>query len=108
MAAEDEGRTEEPSEYKLEKARKEGRVAKSAEISSSLILIFVILLLLFMGKWIFTQCVNIFIFYFNRCAKPDFSNNNIVVAFYNIFLRVLIPISLVSIFFSMFPILFET
>ena len=31
MAAEDEGRTEEPSEYRLEKARKEGRVAKSQE-----------------------------------------------------------------------------
>ena len=40
MAAEDEGRTEEPSEYKLEKARKEGRVAKSQEISSSLVLLF--------------------------------------------------------------------
>ena len=28
FAAEDEGRTEEPSEYKLRKAREEGRVAK--------------------------------------------------------------------------------
>ena len=30
--AEDEGRTEEPSEYKLRKAREEGRVAKSQEL----------------------------------------------------------------------------
>lgn len=28
FAAEDEGRTEQPSEYKLRKAREEGRVAK--------------------------------------------------------------------------------
>ena len=47
MAAEDEGRTEEPSEYKLEKARKEGRVAKSAEVSSSLVLLFSVLVLHF-------------------------------------------------------------
>ena len=39
MAAEDEGRTEEPSEYKLEKARKEGRVAKSQEVAGALILL---------------------------------------------------------------------
>ena len=37
MAAEDEGRTEQASEYKLEKARKEGRVAKSQEISAALV-----------------------------------------------------------------------
>ena len=48
MAAEDEGRTEEPSEYKLEKARKEGRVAKSAEVSSALVLLFCVLVLVFL------------------------------------------------------------
>ena len=36
MAAEDEGKTEEPSEYKLEKARKEGKVAKTHELAGSL------------------------------------------------------------------------
>ena len=39
FAAEDEGRTEEPSEHKLRKAREEGKVAKSAELSSSLVLL---------------------------------------------------------------------
>ena len=47
MAAEDEGRTEEPSEFRLEKARKEGRVAKSQEISSSLVLLFSVIVLPF-------------------------------------------------------------
>ena len=32
FAAEEEGRTEEPSEYKLRKAREEGRVAKKSGI----------------------------------------------------------------------------
>ena len=50
MAAEDEGRTEEASAYKLEKARKEGRVAKSQEISGALVLLFCVLVLIFLGK----------------------------------------------------------
>ena len=50
MAAEDEGRTEEPSEYRIEKARKEGRVAKSQEIGSSLVLLLTIVVLIFIAK----------------------------------------------------------
>ena len=37
FAAEDEGRTEEPSEIKLQKARKEGRVAKSNELNGGIL-----------------------------------------------------------------------
>ena len=55
MAAEEEGRTEEPSEYKLEKARKEGRVAKPQEIGSALVLLFIVVMLIFLSKWIFNQ-----------------------------------------------------
>ena len=40
FAAEDEGRTEEPTEHKLRKAREEGKVAKSVELSSSLVILF--------------------------------------------------------------------
>ena len=37
FAAEDEGRTEEPSEYKLRKAREEGRIPKSQDLNSSVV-----------------------------------------------------------------------
>ena len=40
FAAEDEGRTEEPTEHKLRKAREEGKVAHSAELTSSVVLLF--------------------------------------------------------------------
>ena len=40
FAAEDEGRTEEPSEIKLQKARKEGRVAKSTELNGAFVFLF--------------------------------------------------------------------
>ena len=39
FAAEDEGRTEEPTEHKIRKAREEGKVAKSQEFTSSLVLL---------------------------------------------------------------------
>jgi len=93
LAAEDEGRTEEPSEYRLEQARKEGRVAKSQEIASSLVLLFGVIVLIFLGKWMLTQCINIFNFYFNRCSNPDISDANLVTAFFMAFLRMIAPVA---------------
>jgi flagellar biosynthetic protein FlhB len=40
FAAEDEGRTEDPTERKIRKAREEGKVAKSSDITSALVMIF--------------------------------------------------------------------
>ena len=37
FAAEDEGRTEQPSELKLKKAREEGRVAKSQDLNGAIV-----------------------------------------------------------------------
>ena len=50
FAAEDEGRTEEPSEYKLRKAREEGRVPKSQDLNSSLVFLFTVIVLVFLSK----------------------------------------------------------
>lgn len=98
MAAEDEGRTEEPSEYKLEKARKEGRVAKSQEVSSALVLLFGILLMYLLSKWIFGQCVEIYRYYFSKCSSPDMSDRSLYTAFINYFLKIVLPFSFVAIF----------
>jgi len=97
MAAEDEGRTEEPSEVKLEKARKEGRVAKSQELSGALVLLLCLLMLIFFSKYIFTQLTNVLQFYFTRTAHPDFSNKGLLVEFYNVMIRCILPISLIGI-----------
>ena len=45
-SAEEEGRTEEPTEHKLKKAREEGRVAKSTEISGALVLLLPVIAIL--------------------------------------------------------------
>ncbi len=96
MAAEDEGRTEEPSEYKLEKARKEGRVAKSQEVSGALILLLCAVTLIFLGKWLFSQLINVMVFYFNLTKNSDLQNPAIVSYFYDVFIKCVLPISLIS------------
>ena len=97
MAAEDEGRTEEPSEHRLEQARKEGRVAKSQEISSALILLLTITVLLFMGKWMLSQCLNILTYFFSRTHSPDVSDASLFSAFLINFLEMLAPVAGVAV-----------
>ena len=98
MAAEDEGRTEEPSEHRLEQARKEGRVAKSQEISSALILLLTITVLLFMGRWMMSQCVYILQYFFTRTNNPDVRDANLFSAFLINFLKMLAPVAGVAVF----------
>jgi flagellar biosynthetic protein FlhB len=52
FAAEDEGRTEDPTEQKLRKAREDGKVARSPDLPSSLVLLFGIVALAVLGNYI--------------------------------------------------------
>ncbi len=96
MAAEDEGRTEQPSEYKLEKARKEGRVAKSQEISGALVLLLCVVTIFFLARWFFSEIITVFKFYFTQCASADVKNPAFLPAFFNIFIKCVLPIGLIS------------
>ncbi|MBC6713696.1 flagellar biosynthesis protein FlhB [Treponema sp. Marseille-Q3903] len=96
MAAEDEGRTEEPSEYKLEKARKEGRVAKSQEVSSALILLLCVVTLIFLSKWILGEVVTSFRFYFSQCSTTEIKNPAFISIFFEIIIKCVLPVGLVS------------
>ena len=96
MAAEDEGRTEQPSEYKLEKARKEGRVAKSQEISGALVLLLCVVTIVFLSKWLFTEIVTIFKFYFTQCSSGNVKNPTFLPAFFNVFIKCVLPVGLIS------------
>ena len=96
MAAEDEGRTEQPSEYKLEKARKEGRVAKSQEISGALVLLLCVVTIVFLARWFFSEIITVFKFYFTQCASADVKNPAFLPAFFNVFIKCVLPIALIS------------
>lgn len=97
FAAEDEGRTEEPSEYKIERARREeGRVPKSGELASAFVLILTVAMLIVMAPTIFRTCIDVFRFYFVRCTNPQVDDPNFAVAFANFFLRMVLPIAFVG------------
>jgi len=51
FAAEDEGRTEDPTERKRTKEREKGRVPKSAEIPAAMVTIGSLMVLFFLGQW---------------------------------------------------------
>lgn len=96
-SAEDEGRTEEPSQIKLDRARKEGRVAKSQELNSAIALLLSTITLIVLGKWIYEQCIEIYIFFFTRAGTEDFFNPANGVVFLTYFLRIVLPIAIVGV-----------
>lgn len=95
-SAEEEGRTEEPSEHKLRKAREEGRVAKSTEINGALVLLLPVIAIIILAPWIFNSCVEIIKFYFDRCVSAELTDSALVDAFYNYFIKLVLPIGLTA------------
>ena len=94
FAAEDEGRTEEPTEHKIRKAREEGRVAKSQELIAALGLLFPAMTILFLGRYILRTCAEMLRFFFTRIN--DFSVTDGIAAgvFFQYFARLALPIVL--------------
>jgi flagellar biosynthetic protein FlhB len=93
FAAEDEGRTEEPSEYKIRRAREEGRVAKSQELIGALVLLLPVMTLLFLAPSMLRTCVEMVRFFFLRAAELDPAKDGIIpAAFLSYFIRLVLPI----------------
>jgi len=95
FAAEDEGRTEEPSEHKIRKAREEGKVARSGEVSSSLVLLAGIAALGLLGEYIMRTSVQMFTFFLSRAGSPDAFNGGLLQAFMSWLAAIVLPILVV-------------
>jgi flagellar biosynthetic protein FlhB len=109
VAAEDEGRTEEPSEYKIRKAREEGRVAKSQELVGALVLLLPALAILVLAPSMLRTCVEMIRFYFLRAVELDPAKDGIVMeAFMNYFVRLVLPIVAVAMIAAIFANLVQT
>lgn len=93
FAAEDEGRTEEPSEYKLRKARDEGRVPKSQDLTGSLVFLFALVVMIFLSKSILSGCADIMRFFFERCNESQVANPRFAYAFARCFARLVLPVA---------------
>jgi flagellar biosynthetic protein FlhB len=98
FAAEDEGRTEEPTEYKIRKAREEGKVAKSQEVSGALVLLFPVVALAIISPYLLATTVEMVSFFFGMAAEIDVTKDSqIMPAFYSYFIRLTWPIATVAV-----------
>jgi flagellar biosynthetic protein FlhB len=95
FAAEDEGRTEEPTEHKLRKAREEGKVAKSVELASALVLLLGIATVAVVAGY-FLKSTAQMLRYFFRLSGSGQLNGQVVQAFYSYFLRLVAPVLAVA------------
>ncbi len=99
FAAEDEGRTEEPTEHKLRKAREEGKVAKSVELTSALVLLFAIAALGLLASGFLRNAVDMLKFFFQNIADIDVTRDfRLLPLFLRFFMRLALPIMVVAFF----------
>lgn len=97
FAAEEEGKTEEPSEYKLRKARdEEGRVPKSQELNSTLIYLFQIFLLTFLGSWLLRSFKNCFVYFYSNIFALNFTDYTVAYVFASYFVKMVIPFGILG------------
>ncbi len=98
FAAEDEGRTEDPSDYKLKKARdEEGRVPKSGELASSIVMFITVLVLVAFGGFLMRSCAELMIFYFTRSAELSISGGSFFLMFIRSLARMVLPMAVAGI-----------
>jgi flagellar biosynthetic protein FlhB len=71
-----EEKTEEPTRRRLEKAREEGNVAKSTEISSVLLLVVATIIFLQFGGWMYSNIDHLFETFLSNSGQPINSTSN--------------------------------
>lgn len=98
FSAEDEGRTEEPSEYKIRKAREEGRVAKSQELSGALVMFFTVIALIVSSRFLFRNFAEIMTFYFKRCTEQDLFQKRFFGVFLIYLAKMVLPMAGTGVF----------
>ncbi|MGC9313287.1 MAG: flagellar biosynthesis protein FlhB [Sediminispirochaetaceae bacterium] len=97
FAAEDEGRTEEPTEHKIRKAREEGKVAKSAEFTSSIVLLFPIIAIGLLSSYLWRNMEEMLKYYLNLSTQIDVTTDaQLVLAFFHYFIRLFAPPALIA------------
>ncbi|MFH0974632.1 MAG: flagellar biosynthesis protein FlhB [Spirochaetota bacterium] len=95
FAAEDEGRTEEPTEKKLREARERGQVAKTHELPQSIVVIFGFLVIFFLGSWLYHNFVQMTTHYLGSFSKAEITERSILIEFAHMvmfFTKTLMPI----------------
>lgn len=93
FAAEDEGRTEDPTEHKIKKAREDGKVAKSQDVTGAIVLLFCAIGLGLLGGYLLSVSVEMVGYYLGQAVVIDVTTSSApFAAFYSYFLRLTLPI----------------
>ena len=93
FAADDEGRTEEPTEHKIRKAREDGKVAKSVDLNSAIILLITVLAIAFAARFIFqnfSDMIRLFLGYSPEVAI--LGSSGLLRTLFRYYLRISLPI----------------
>jgi flagellar biosynthetic protein FlhB len=94
--AEDEGRTEDPTEYKIRKAREEGRVAKSQELTGAIVLLLPVIALMILAPSMIKTFVEMIRFFFSRATTTEVTDPALFRAFLHYFIQLALPIALTA------------
>jgi flagellar biosynthetic protein FlhB len=99
FAAEDEGRTEEPSEYKIKKAREEGRVAKSQELVGAVGLLIPAAVLVVLAPWMLKTLREMILYYFEISMELDITTDGGIIAasFFSYFVKLVLPFAIAGV-----------
>ena len=97
FAAEDEGRTEDPTEQKIRKSREDGKVAKSADVSSAVVLLFAVVTLGLLGDYMLTNLMDMTRYYLERAGNVNMVESGLMMrAFFGYYIRLALPVGIVS------------
>ena len=99
FGAEDEGRTEDPTERKMKKAwEDEGKVAKSSELVQALVLLFSFAGIALLGRYMIRQVMEMMRFFFSQSCTIDVSESGLIgSAFYSYYFRLVGPIFIIAV-----------
>ncbi len=96
FAAEDEGRTEDPTEFKLRKAREEGRVPKSMELNGAIVLLIPALTVIMLAPDMMKTFTELLSFYLTRAVTADITDPALVQAFFRYFIKLVLPVTVAA------------
>ncbi|MFA5517785.1 MAG: flagellar biosynthesis protein FlhB [Spirochaetota bacterium] len=95
FAAEDEGRTEDPTEKKLREEREKGKVAKTQELAQAIVVITGCLVIFIFSSWIYDSLAGIIKYYLSGFAGKEVTMRNIRFEFFMLMFeggKILLPL----------------
>ncbi len=97
FAAEDEGRTEDPTEQKIKKSREEGKVAKSSEFTSAIVLLFPIITIGILSPYMLNEMSEMMQYFLTVSIESSVTGEaGIVRVFFIYFAKLVAPVAIVA------------